>query len=57
MIDHVRAAKRREFAEGMQLYFVAQRHHLSHQLLVGFAVIAQVVSHDGDFRPAARLII
>ena len=52
MIDDVIASKGRKFAEGMQLNFFSERHHLLHQALIGFTVIAQVMSHHRDFRSA-----
>ena len=34
----------------MKLYLVTQRHHVAHQLLVGFTVVTQVMRNDSNFR-------
>ena len=44
----------REFAEGVQLNLCRQRHHVAHQLLVGFPVVTQVMRDDRDFRLCPR---
>ena len=51
VVHHVAALKRRKLTKGMDLDLITQRDNIAHQLLVGFPVIAQVVSHHGNFRP------
>ncbi|AEW74408.1 hypothetical protein EcWSU1_02980 [Enterobacter ludwigii] len=49
VIHHVSPFERRELAEGVQFNLVTQRHHVAHQLLIGFAVVTQVMRNDSDF--------
>ncbi len=52
VVNHVGAFKRRELAEGVDFHFIAKRHQIAHQALIGFAVVTQIVRHHRDFRRA-----
>ena len=54
VVHHVCPVERGKFAKGVKLDFFAQRHNVAHQLLVGLAVVAQVVRNNGNLRFARR---
>jgi len=39
VVDYIGAFKRREFAKGVHFHFIAKRHQIAHQTLIGFTVV------------------